>query len=450
MPRWLDDLNDIQRIAVTHKGGPLLVIAGAGTGKTRTLACRVAWLIEEGVAAERILLLTFTRRASAEMINRAGAYAGRALATQVWGGTFHAIANRLLRHYGRAIGLEPAFTVIDQADVADIMNLVRSDLGLGSTKRRFPRSQTLASIYSRMVNSRTKLKELLEARFPWCADEDEGIRRIFEGYTKRKREQKVLDFDDLLLYWKVLTLHNQVGPLVAKRFDHVLVDEYQDTNALQAEILQAMRPRDGNRNITVVGDDAQSIYSFRAATVENILGFPRQFGDATVVKLEQNYRSFQPILDASNAVMKISQRRYEKNLFCTRQRRRKADYRNLPRRERPVTGGVRSNSGETRRRRAFARAGGFVPGRASQRQTGGGTGEEEYTICKVRRSKIRGGSSRQGSAGLLAGAGESGGYHELVSSTAFARGSGTGYGQTGDGEYSKGRRGRGLTCAPGS
>ena len=318
MPRWLDDLNDIQRIAVTHKGGPLLVIAGAGTGKTRTLACRVAWLIEEGVAAERILLLTFTRRASAEMINRAGAYAGRALATQVWGGTFHAIANRLLRHYGRAIGLEPAFTVIDQADVADIMNLVRSDLGLGSTKRRFPRSQTLASIYSRMVNSRTKLKELLEARFPWCADEDEGIRRIFEGYTKRKREQKVLDFDDLLLYWKVLTLHNQVGPLVAKRFDHVLVDEYQDTNALQAEILQAMRPRDGNRNITVVGDDAQSIYSFRAATVENILGFPRQFGDATVVKLEQNYRSFQPILDASNAVMKISQRRYEKNLFCTR------------------------------------------------------------------------------------------------------------------------------------
>ena len=318
MAGWIDELNEPQRRAVTFGEGGLLIIAGAGTGKTRTLACRVAWLIEQKVSPDRILLLTFTRRAVAEMIGRAGHYAGPSTAGQVWGGTFHSTANRLLRQYGRTVGLEPNFTVIDQTDAADMMNLIRTDLGLSQGKRRFPRSNTLAAIYSRMINSRIKLTELLEAHFPWCGDEGEGIRKVFEQYTKQKREQKILDYDDLLLYWMALGGAERIGRMIADRFEHILVDEYQDTNLLQAEILEAMRPKDGIRNITVVGDDAQSIYSFRSATVENIMEFPEKFGAETIVKLEQNYRSIQPILDASNAVMECSNQRYTKTLFSER------------------------------------------------------------------------------------------------------------------------------------
>lgn len=314
---WLDELNPPQRQAATHPEGPLLVIAGAGSGKTRTLACRVAWLIHQGVAPDRILLLTFTRRAAAEMLDRAGRITGPGAAGKVWGGTFHAVSNRLLRQYGRALGLSPEFTVMDQADAADLMNLIRGDLGLGTSGRRFPQKNTLIAIYSRMVNSRSKLGELVRQHFPWCQDELDGIRQVFEAYTRRKREQNVLDYDDLLLYWNALCALPGVGETVADRFDHVLVDEYQDTNTIQAEILQGMRRR--NRCLTVVGDDAQSIYSFRSATVRNILDFPEQFPGAEVVKLEQNYRSTQGILDASNAVMALAKQRYTKELFTRRE-----------------------------------------------------------------------------------------------------------------------------------
>jgi DNA helicase-2/ATP-dependent DNA helicase PcrA len=311
---FLDELNPAQREAVTCPDGPLLVIAGAGTGKTRTLATRVAWLIDRGVPAERILLLTFTRRAAAEMLARAGRFAGSE-ASKVWGGTFHATANRLLRQYGRSIGVSPDFTVMDQADAADVMNLIRAEAGYASSRKRFPRKRTLITVYSRMINSRTKLGKVVKEHYPWCREALEGMREIFELYTRRKRRQNVMDYDDLLLYWQALC-NSDAGGKIAGRFEHVLVDEYQDTNLIQAEILLAMRR--SNRNITVVGDDAQSIYSFRSATVRNILDFPAQFEGARVVKLERNYRSTQPILDISNAVMAASRQRYEKNLFTER------------------------------------------------------------------------------------------------------------------------------------
>jgi DNA helicase-2/ATP-dependent DNA helicase PcrA len=312
---WMDGLNAGQREAVTAGDGPVLVVAGAGSGKTLTLACRVAYLIESGVPPQRILLLTFSRRASREMLGRAGQFAEEAVSGKVWGGTFHAIANRLLRGYGRPIGVRPDFTVMDQGDSADLMNLIRGELGLGARDRRFPRKDTLASIYSRTVNAGTKLSLVLERDFPWCCREIEGIRSVFERYAVRKREQNVLDYDDLLIYWVAL-MRAPVGSHVAGLFDHVLVDEYQDTNSLQAAILRGMR-RD-NANVMVVGDDAQSIYSFRSATNRNILDFAEQFPGARIVRLEQNYRSTPPILAASNSVIALSPERHEKTLWSER------------------------------------------------------------------------------------------------------------------------------------
>jgi DNA helicase II / ATP-dependent DNA helicase PcrA len=315
-----EDLNPQQLAAATFGEGPLLIVAGAGTGKTTTLAARVACLIERGVRPERILLLTFSRRASREMLNRAEQMTGARDAGRVWGGTFHAVANRLLRLGGRSLGLRPDFTVLDQADGADVMNLIRGELDFSARERRFPRKETLATIYSRTVNAGEKLSEVLDRHFPWCLDEIDGIRDIFGAYTKRKREQNVLDYDDLLLFWKALACGEQTRTQIASMFDHILVDEYQDTNALQADILEGMRPDRGPRpcNLTVVGDDAQSIYGFRAATVRNILEFPKRFAGATVITLEQNYRSTPPILTASNAAIALSPQRHAKTLWSGR------------------------------------------------------------------------------------------------------------------------------------
>jgi DNA helicase-2/ATP-dependent DNA helicase PcrA len=312
----LERLNPSQREAVEHLGGPLLVVAGAGSGKTWTLACRVARLVDRGVLPERILLLTFTRRAAREMLSRAERLTGERSVGRVWGGTFHAVGNRLLRLHGRALGLRPDFTVMDRTDSADLMDLIRGDLGLGATERRFPRKDTLADIYSRTVNAQTKLREVLDAEFPWCTEELDGVRQIFEAYTDRKREHHCLDYDDLLLYWHALASTPGGGDQVAAMFDHILVDEYQDTNALQADILCATRPN--GRDVMVVGDDAQAIYAFRAATVRNILEFPDRFPGTRLVRLEQNYRSTQPILDVSNAVIALSPQRHEKTLWSER------------------------------------------------------------------------------------------------------------------------------------
>ena len=334
-----DQLNDAQRAAATHGDGPLLIVAGAGTGKTATLAARVAWLIEQGTRPERILLLTFSRRGAREMLSRAermtGADAGR-----VWGGTFHAVGNRLLRLHGRPLGLRPDFTVLDQADGADVMNLLRDEFGFSSRERRFPRKETLASIYSRTVNAGDKLGDVLKRHYPWCLEEADGIREIFTAYTVRKREQNVLDYDDLLLFWKALAWSDATREPMAAMFDHILVDEYQDTNALQADILEGMRPPSA-RNLTVVGDDAQSIYGFRAATVRNILEFPQRFDGATVITLEQNYRSIPPILAASNAAIALSPQRHDKTLWSARRGDRIAHVAHLPGRARPIRRGVR-------------------------------------------------------------------------------------------------------------
>ena len=314
-PAYLEDLNDRQRDAVLHGEGPLLVIAGAGSGKTKTLVARVAHLIETGTDPDRILLLTFSRRASSEMLHRAGSVVEGSAASMVWGGTFHSIANRLLRRYGPAVGLDEGFTVIDRADTESMFGMLRTEHGFGTSRTRFPRKETIASIYSRTVNARVPLTETLEQRFPYCLAHTGDIATLFTGYTERKKESNVVDYDDLLLYWQALVI-SPVADAVTGLFDHVLVDEYQDTNHVQAQILHKMCGSAGN--LTVVGDDAQSIYSFRAATVENILSFPEAYETAKVVTLDRNYRSTPEILDVSNAVIAASDTAFDKKLWTQR------------------------------------------------------------------------------------------------------------------------------------
>ncbi len=332
----LQKLNSQQREAVTHGDSPLLIVAGAGTGKTATLVHRVAWLIARGVDPGRILLLTFTRRAAAEMLGRVenllrhlqteGGLSGDASQTsplgrfhlgRLWGGTFHAVATRLLRRYGKAIGLPPGFTIHDRADAEDLMNVVRTELGLAKTDRRFPKKGTCMDIYSRCVNAREKLEPALVRHFPWCLEWGAELKRLFGGYVDRKEACGVLDYDDLLLFWHGLLEDPKAGPIVRGQFDCVLVDEYQDTNLLQAEIVYQLSPQ--GRGVTVVGDDAQSIYSFRAATVRNILDLPEHYPDTKIIRLEQNYRSTQPILAATNGVIALAAERYAKNLWSDRQ-----------------------------------------------------------------------------------------------------------------------------------
>ena len=295
-----DELNSAQEQAVTHGDGPLLVLAGAGTGKTRTVAARVDYLLQRGVAPERICLLTFSRRAAAEMLARTGP-AGR----RVCGGTFHSVAHRFLRRHGALAGLGPSFTVLDAADSVELLGLVRHDIGRTAERRpgqrRFPSPATLAGIASRVVNTGERLADVVTQRYPWCQDELDDVRTCLAGYTARKRAHATLDLDDLLLFWRALAQTPAGGEATARAFDHVLVDEYQDTNQLQADICDLLAP--GGHGLTVVGDDAQAIYGFRAATPRNILDFDVTHPGTTVVRLEQNYRSTPVILAVANAVM---------------------------------------------------------------------------------------------------------------------------------------------------
>ncbi len=352
-----DKLNAAQRQAACAADAPLLILAGAGTGKTNTLAHRVAHLILEGVAAERILLLTFTRRAALEMTRRAQRIVAEALQAKSgaapeairlpWSGTFHSVANRLIRRNCERVGLGESFSVLDRGDAADLMDVVRHDLGFTKVEagsKRFPRKDTCLAIYSHKVNTQGPLADTLQAVFPWCAEWEEELAKLFRAYVERKLANQALDYDDLLLYW-----HAMMGDAAHARetgalFDHILVDEYQDTNVLQAEILLRMRP-DG-KGLTVVGDDAQAIYSFRAASVENILNFEDLFlgksGSGTeprkgvnqyltprtarVVTLEENYRSTQAVLDAANALMGEAARQYRKELHSRKAGGQKPKY----------------------------------------------------------------------------------------------------------------------------
>ena len=319
------ELNAQQREAVMHGSGALLVIAGAGSGKTLTLAARVARLVLDGADPQRLMLLTFSRRAAQEMQHRAGLLLHRALGLHErqrapalpWSGTFHSVGARLLREQAARLGLSPDFTVLDRGDSEDLIGLVRQELGFAATRMRFPLKGTCLSIYSRVVNTREPLARVIGSAFPWCAGWEEELTRLFDAYAGEKQRQQVLDFDDLLLYWSLMMEEPSIAHALRDRFDHVLVDEYQDTNRMQAAILAALAPE--GRGVTVVGDDAQSIYSFRAAQVRNILDFPKTCTpNARVIALEQNYRSTQPLLDASNAVIAQAGERHDKRLWSER------------------------------------------------------------------------------------------------------------------------------------
>jgi DNA helicase-2/ATP-dependent DNA helicase PcrA len=327
---YLSRLNSAQRIAVEHGTGgaadePLLVIAGAGSGKTNTLAHRVAHVIAQGANPGAILLLTFSRRAADEMARRAERILRQlaierprlAAAKLHWTGTFHSVGARLLREYAGRIGLDPGFTIHDRGDSADLMNLVRHELGASCKAKRFPLKNTCLSIYSATVNTLLPLEEVLQRRFPWCTEWQDELKQLFFAYVEAKQKQHVLDYDDLLLYWAQMVAESMLAEEIGARFDHILVDEYQDTNALQASILLALKPQ--GHGLTVVGDDAQSIYAFRGATVRNILDFPAHFDPpAKIITLEQNYRSTQPILAAANGVIGLAAEQYSKELWSNK------------------------------------------------------------------------------------------------------------------------------------
>ena len=341
-----DALNPAQRraatfgAAVAEKGieaGPMLILAGAGTGKTNTLAHRAAHLVLNGVDPARILMLTFTRRAAQEMIRRtqkivAEVFADRGkmgdrsvLSRLLWSGTFHSVGNRILRLYAKHLGLNSNFTVLDRGDAADLMDVVRHDLGFSAKEKRFPRKDACLAIYTYRVNTRLSLKQTIDEQYPWCREWEQDLTRLYREYVGRKQKINVLDFDDLLLYWHVMMQTPALAQSLSKNFDHVLVDEYQDTSTLQGEIIQALKP-DG-KGVTVVGDDAQAIYSFRAAAVENILGFADRYTPkAEMVILAQNYRSTQQILDCANALMSEGSRQHRKTLMGTRQSTQKPVY----------------------------------------------------------------------------------------------------------------------------
>jgi DNA helicase-2/ATP-dependent DNA helicase PcrA len=341
-----DALNPQQRRAATFgtpgkdKGitaGPMLILAGAGTGKTNTLAHRTAHLVLNGVDPARILMLTFTRRAAQEMIRRTqtivtevlsdrGKMGDRSVLTRMlWSGTFHSVGNRILRLFAKQLGLDPSYTVLDRADAADLMDVIRHELGFSSKDKRFPRKDACLAIYSYRINTRLSLKQTLEEQFPWVMEWEQDLTRLYREYVGRKQKNNVLDFDDLLLYWHAMMKNPALAQSLGGNFDHVLVDEYQDTSSLQGEIIQALKP-DGS-GVTVVGDDAQAIYSFRAAAVENILGFADRYKPkAEMVVLSQNYRSTQPILDAANALMSEGSRQHRKTLMGLRQATQKPNY----------------------------------------------------------------------------------------------------------------------------
>jgi DNA helicase II / ATP-dependent DNA helicase PcrA len=302
----LERLNEEQRRAATFEGDQLRILAGAGTGKTTALTARIAWLAESGIPAERIMALTFTRRAAREMVHRTDTLLSRSAGSsgsrrrsRVLGGTFHSLAHQTLRRHAPALGLPEGFSMLDAGDAADVIDLVRDEQRVG-TGRRFPKKGTLLDLYSRSVNTQRSLSVIVDEVAPWCVDQVEAIASICRGYVNRKRVLGLVDFDDLLLYWRAAAADDRLGPLLASEIDHVCVDEYQDVNALQVDLLRALRL--GNPRLTVVGDDSQAVYGFRGASPRHLLDIDSVFPSITTIVLERNYRSVQPILDVANAI----------------------------------------------------------------------------------------------------------------------------------------------------
>jgi DNA helicase-2/ATP-dependent DNA helicase PcrA len=310
--RYEDELNQQQFEVVMHPGGPMLALAGAGTGKTRTLVYRTSRLIEDGVAPGKILLLTFTNKAAREMMSRVEQLVERA-STRITGGTFHSAGHRILRRYAERLGYSPRFSILDREDATDLMGVALADISPDVPARRLPRPRLLVDLYSFVINTGHELGEVLNDRAPQFLDEGEVIADVFKRYLERKRQADLMDFDDLLLNWLLLlSRFPRARAELRERFDHILVDEYQDTNRLQADIVDAMLGPD--RNVMVVGDDAQSIYAFRGADFENILGFPERHPDCRVFRLETNYRSVPPILELANASIVHNARQFQKTL----------------------------------------------------------------------------------------------------------------------------------------
>ena len=302
---WDEGLDDAQLAAVEHGASPLVIVAGAGTGKTRVLTTRVARLLERGVDPERILLLTFTRRAADDMLSRAAGLVGEpALARRLRGGTFHHVAYQVIRTFAQSLSLRPTFSVLDPADAADTMDLLRDEVGLTSTAQRLPKSMTLVDLYSRCVNTNRGLSEVVAVDFPWCKPHVAPISKLCRGYVARKRSRDQLDYDDLLLFWRAALRDEAIGAQLVATWDYVLVDEYQDVNALQVEIVKGLCP--SGRGLTVVGDDAQAVYGFRGADPAHLSELATSYPDVTVVGLERNFRSVQTVLDLANHVRPVA------------------------------------------------------------------------------------------------------------------------------------------------
>ncbi|WP_457575683.1 ATP-dependent helicase [Desulfomarina sp.] len=311
----LNELNEPQYTAVTTTEGPVLVIAGAGSGKTRTLVYRVAYLIEQGVAPESILLLTFTRKASQEMLWRAGRLLNDTC-SRVVGGTFHGVANMLLRRFGAELGFGSSFTIIDRADAEGIINLLKSSLGLGKRDRRFPSKRAVINMISGSVNKAIDLEDLVYEQYGHLSDHVEEILQLQKHYGEFKFDHGLMDYDDLLVNWKRLMVESTVArDEISGRFRYIMVDEYQDTNLIQADIIRSLAH--SHENVMVVGDDSQSIYSFRGADFYNIMRFPKVFENTRIIKLEENYRSTQPILSLTNDIIRNAEEKYAKTLFTS-------------------------------------------------------------------------------------------------------------------------------------
>src|ERR1700722_13072095 len=294
------ELNEKQREAATFGDGPLRVIAGPGTGKTTTLTARVEFLLERGVAPERILLLTFTRRSAREIVSRVRALRGVDRGRRVSGGTFHSVAHQTLRRHHAALGLPEGFGVLDHGDASDLMDLVRGEMRILSKERRLPKKVTLGALYSRTVNTGTQLADVMRENTPWCADSLDEVASLFTAFVARKKSLGLLDFDDLLLYWRVAAQDESVGAELGAAYDHILVDEFQDVNRLQLDVLVGLRRIDPR--LTIVGDDAQAIYGFRGATARFLLDAEQHFDGLTTITLGANYRSSSAILEVANAI----------------------------------------------------------------------------------------------------------------------------------------------------
>ena len=310
---YKNELNPAQYEAVTSVNGPHLIVAGAGTGKTRTIVYRVAYLVELGVKPEHLLLLTFTRKAAQEMLRRAAILLD-SRCEQVSGGTFHSFANSVLRKHASLIGYQTSFTILDQADAEDVVNLLRTQMKLDTRERRFPRKGTLYDLYSRSVNTLTPLKELLSRDYPHYLDLENDIREVHAKYVEYKQKHNLMDYDDLLVNLvKLLKDHEPVRASLSDQYKYIMVDEYQDTNKIQAEIVNLLAYK--HQNVMVVGDDSQSIYAFRGANFRNIMDFPKEFSDCKVITIEENYRSTQPILDVANEIIARAKEKYTKVLY---------------------------------------------------------------------------------------------------------------------------------------